>query len=368
MLTWTSRLLCPSGHATAPGTRCSAAATTQNGSPPGERRVSQPVVFGDEGCAQVERPCHGLVGVRGLEVEVHARHCVHLLQMHVRGAVRRLEAAQLRMSVPGRPEGPVERQLPEGSAGGVLVLGDVDDGMDPAHAFRVTRAGPAYAGRVTAGSGRPLRIAIVDDYEIVVAGIAALLAPYEDRVRVVELDTTKHPHRDDLDVILLDTFGHPHEVDIDELTSHGARLVVFSWNLEPERIAGAIAQGASGYLAKSTDAAGIVSALERVHAGELVVPPLAAESCSDATVGWPGREHGFSHREAEVMALIAQGLTNQEIAARLYLSINSVKTYVRTAYRKIDVTRRSQAVAWALSHGFIAEPSQDRVDSARVGR
>jgi DNA-binding NarL/FixJ family response regulator len=223
---------------------------------------------------------------------------------------------------------------------------------------------------VTAGSGCPLRIAIVDDYEIVVAGIAALLAPYEDRVRVVELDTTKQPQRDDLDIILLDTFGHTHdhEVDIDELTSHGSRLVVFSWNLEPERIAGAIAQGASGYLAKSTGAAGIVAALERVHAGELVVPPLAAEVSSAPTVGWPGREHGFSHREAEVMALIAQGLTNQEIAGRLYLSINSVKTYVRTAYRKIDVTRRSQAVAWALNHGFIAEPSPDHADSARVGR
>ncbi len=53
-----------------------------------------------------------------------------------------------------------------------------------------------------------------------------------------------------------------------------------------------------------------------------------------------------------MLALITQGLSNQEIADQTYLSINSVKTYIRTAYRKIDVTRRSQAVAWGLKHGF----------------
>jgi two-component system, NarL family, response regulator LiaR len=236
------------------------------------------------------------------------------------------------------------------------------------------RAPQNYAEEVGTESPGPVRIAIVDDYEIVVAGIAALLAPYEDRVRVVELDTTKHPRRTDLDVVLLDTFGHTqdHSIDVDELTSHGARLVIFSWNLEPERIARAIDQGASGYLAKSTNAEGIVSALERVHAGEIVVPPLVTLSVSEMTVGWPGREDGLSHREAEVVALIAKGLSNQQIADQLFLSINSVKTYIRTAYRKIDVSRRSQAVAWALTHGFRSGSadallSDDR-DSARATR
>ena len=60
-----------------------------------------------------------------------------------------------------------------------------------------------------------------------------------------------------------------------------------------------------------------------------------------------------------MLALITQGLSNQEIAERSYLAINSVKTYIRTAYRKIDVTRRAQAVAWGMRHGF--EPDRSRI-------
>ncbi|MDO9498020.1 MAG: LuxR C-terminal-related transcriptional regulator, partial [Nocardioides sp.] len=60
----------------------------------------------------------------------------------------------------------------------------------------------------------------------------------------------------------------------------------------------------------------------------------------------------------EVVALITQGLSNQEIADRCYLSINSVKTYVRTAYRKMQVTRRSQAVLWGIAHGLAPDRSR----------
>ena len=67
---------------------------------------------------------------------------------------------------------------------------------------------------------------------------------------------------------------------------------------------------------------------------------------------WPGKEHGLTVRESEIVALITQGLSNQEIAERSYLSINSVKTYIRTAYRKMGVERRSQAVLWGIRHGF----------------
>ena len=67
---------------------------------------------------------------------------------------------------------------------------------------------------------------------------------------------------------------------------------------------------------------------------------------------WPGRDRGLSAREAEVIALITQGLGNDEIADRMFTSINTVKTYIRTAYRKIGVDSRTRAVLWGVDHGF----------------
>ena len=213
----------------------------------------------------------------------------------------------------------------------------------------------------------PLRVAIVNDYEIVVAGVAAMLAPHDDRVRIVELDSGL-PVVSDVDVILYDTFGQVQgdAVDLEDLVrGSDARVVVFSWNLQPELVRKAITHGAAGYLSKALTAEQIVSGLVAVHQGETVTPPESATNADREDGSWPGREHGLSAREAEVLALITQGLSNQEIAERSYLSINSVKTYIRTAYRKIDVTRRSQAVAWGMRHGF--EPDRVRTLAPREG-
>jgi two-component system, NarL family, response regulator LiaR len=121
-----------------------------------------------------------------------------------------------------------------------------------------------------------------------------------------------------------------------------------------ETIVAALAAGAGGYLAKSLKAKEIVDALEAIRDGEIVVltNSLVAEPEGGWGVGWPGEEEGLTPRESEVLAFITQGLSNQEIAANLYLSINSVKSYIRTAYRKLGVASRSQAVRWGMEHGF----------------
>jgi DNA-binding NarL/FixJ family response regulator len=214
-------------------------------------------------------------------------------------------------------------------------------------------------------SPTPIRIAINDDYEIVVAGVAALLTPYADRIEVIELDSNT-PTTSDVDIVLYDTFGQDQggSIDIDGISVTGnPKVVIFSWNLQAELIDGAIAAGAAGYLWKGMPVSDIVNALEAVHAGETVKPPKNARP--DAETGaWPGREAGLSAREAEIIALITQGFTNQEIADKVYLSINSVKTYIRTAYRKMDVQRRSQAVAWGINNGF----TPDHLRSVEPGR
>ena len=211
-------------------------------------------------------------------------------------------------------------------------------------------------------SASPIRIAIVNDYEIVVEGLAAVLAPHRDRVEVVELDA-RMPVVSDIDVLLYDTFGQVQgdTVNLDELVQgKAARVVIFSWNVQQDLVERAIARGAAGYLSKCITAEELVKALESVHSGEVAIMPVDDPSPEGDQLNpaWPGVDHGLSAREAEVVALITQGLSNQEIADRCYLSINSVKTYVRTAYRKMGVSRRSQAVLWGIAHGLAPDRSR----------
>ncbi len=223
--------------------------------------------------------------------------------------------------------------------------------------------------------GEPVRIALMNDYEIVVEGLARLLEPYRDRIALVEFDSGRSVARP-VDLVLYDTFAQEqgHRVAARELLAEGGagKVVLYSWNLHDELVRAALDRGASGYLSKGMTAAQLVAALERVHAGEVVTDtsPTRSESTGD----WPGRREGLSAREAEVLALITQGLRNDEIARRTYLSINSVKTYIRSAYRKIGVTRRPEAVLWGVRHGFEPDtlrrrgPDADGVDAVGARR
>ncbi len=208
-----------------------------------------------------------------------------------------------------------------------------------------------------AAVGGPVRVAIVNDHPIVVAGVAAVLEPYADRVRVVEV-VAGGGVTAEVDVILYDTFGQDRGdgVDLPTLLDQGlARVVVFSWNTEPAVVEAALATGASGYLSKQVTGQEMAWALQQVAAGTVLRPEDVGDSSLPEVGSWPGQDRGLTVREAEVLALICAGLSNQEIAERTYLSINSVKTYIRTAYRKIGASSRSQAVAWAMQHGFRPE-------------
>ncbi len=204
-----------------------------------------------------------------------------------------------------------------------------------------------------------MRIALKNDYEIVVRGLAQMFEPYRPRVKLIELDARKAVSRD-VDIVLYDTFAQVqgNQAEIHEVleSDHTGKVVLYSWNTQPELISAAIERGASGYLSKAMSAAELVTALEDIAAGEVVSVSTPAP---DAVPGdWPGRDAGLSAREAEVLALITQGLTNELIARHTYLSANSVKSYIRSAYRKIGVTSRSQAVVWGVRHGFLPDVSR----------
>ena len=200
---------------------------------------------------------------------------------------------------------------------------------------------------------RPLRLAIVDDYAVVVAGVASFLKA--ERIDVVETGASE-PVISDVDIVLYDTFGQVQGTGIDledfVRNSGGAKIVIYSWNLNRDLIEQALVGGASGYLSKVLTGPAIVRALERIMAGEIVILAGDFESSVGGAGDWPGREAGLSPREAEVLALITHGLSNLEISDRAFIGINSVKTYIRSAYRKIGVTRRTEAVIWGIENGF----------------
>lgn len=204
-------------------------------------------------------------------------------------------------------------------------------------------------------SERPVRVAIVNDYEIVVAGTAAVLAPYADRVEVVELDAGKKV-ASDVDVVLYDSFGQVqgNQMRLDRLLEPGveAKVVVFSWNTDRDLVTGSFANGASGYVSKGVKAADLVDVIERVHGGERVSPLDQPMPDGDDFGRWPGQDLGLTPRESEVLGLICQGLSNQEITERAFIGINTVKTYVRTLYAKIEVDSRTKALLWGIDHGF----------------
>ncbi len=217
-------------------------------------------------------------------------------------------------------------------------------------------------------STEPITIALVDDYDVVLIGVAHMFDRYRDRIVVAEIDTNE-PVVDQVDIVLYDSFAQP-EADHEEIgvlvrNPNARRVVVYTWNFHPDLIASARRQGAHGYLSKALPARELVSALEAVHSGEVVISEAPRRAPSSSGLNWPGRGEGLTDRESEILALITQGKSNADIAALTYLSPNTVKSYIRTIYRKIDAGSRTQAVLWGVNNGF--SPDHRRIDHWRGG-
>jgi DNA-binding NarL/FixJ family response regulator len=217
-------------------------------------------------------------------------------------------------------------------------------------------------------SHSPITVALVDDYDVVVKGVANMLEPYRDRVVVAELDSTTSV-KDTVDIVLYDSFAQP-ESDHEEIgvlvaNPRAHRVVVYTWNFHPELVDSARRHGAHGYLSKTLPARELVAALEAVHAGEVVVSEQGPRAGGAPGQDWPGRGEGLSEREAEILALITQGKSNADVARLTYLSPNTVKSYIRTIYRKLGVGSRTQAVLWGVNHGFT--PDHHRIEHWRGG-
>lgn len=209
----------------------------------------------------------------------------------------------------------------------------------------------------------PITIAILNDYELVVAGVRGMLEPYADRVRVVETVVGTSDVDRDVDIALYDTFGRV-DVGKDRLTSlvanpHVGRVVIYTTSMPPEFIPELFDLGASACLSKSLPAPDLVRLLERVNEGEETV----AMRNNGGSAHFVPADLKLSYRESEVLALLSQGLRNRAIAKSLYVGEETVKSHLKSIYRKLGVSTRGEAIAAAFRHPSFAEPKPfDTVD------
>jgi DNA-binding NarL/FixJ family response regulator len=197
------------------------------------------------------------------------------------------------------------------------------------------------------GDRPPIAVGVYDEPELIVSGVNGMLARCGSRADVL----TIAPGADqaEVDVLICDPIGRTVPIEEYLLTVTSltmAPVLVFTWSSSPSTVRRSLAAGARGFVSKATGASELGAAVLAVRRGETVAP------APSRAVVMPAGMAELSTREAEVLDLICRGMSNQEIADQLFVSVNSVKTYVRQIYKKIGVARRAQAVAWGLAHGF----------------
>lgn len=220
--------------------------------------------------------------------------------------------------------------------------------------------------------GSRVRVALVNDFEIIVRGLEHLLAPHTAELEIVELSAGGGVDTP-VDVALFDTYGH-RKLGLDRIAELVAdpevrRVAVFSAAVAPHLVEQALAAGATAFLPKSLSGAELAAALVRVAAGErVVVGHRTGRPTRTAEPGWPGGGHGLTERESELLSLVARGMRNEEIADALYVSLNTVKSHLKSAFRKLGARNRAEAVATiALDPTFRVRAALGGPGSAAAG-
>jgi NarL family two-component system response regulator LiaR len=198
-------------------------------------------------------------------------------------------------------------------------------------------------------AGRRIWVDIDSTQDILVTGLRTIL----ETALGASVFTTVGPVDGEPDVVLFDVTALQSgvESELDRLVSDTGSVVIAVTldQLRPDLEALALNRGAAAAIPLGISAEDLVGVIRAAIAGNLAEYPGVHIRHDTAFVG---KDVGLSPRESQIIALIVLGKTNQEIADEFYLSINSVKTYIRSAYRKLDVSSRTQAVAWGIAQGF----------------
>jgi len=201
-----------------------------------------------------------------------------------------------------------------------------------------------------------IRVLIADDHPAVRAGLAAVILAEDDMLVVSQADTGEQAvalyreHRPD--VVLMDL--RMPVLDGAEATQRitaefpDARVLALTTYQGDADVARALDAGARGYLLKHMLMTEVIAAIRTIHRGEWVIPPAVA-----ATLARHRENDSLTPRELEVLELVAQGLSNKEIAHAIGRTDETVKIHLKSVFAKLKVATRTEAVRVAVSRGLV---------------
>ncbi|MFS1038329.1 response regulator [Enterococcus casseliflavus] len=207
-----------------------------------------------------------------------------------------------------------------------------------------------------------IKVLLVDDHEMVRLGVSSYLSIQDDIEVIGEAENGRVGYEKALelrpDVILMDLVMD--EMDGIESTKlilndwPEAKIIIVTSFIDDEKVYPAIEAGAAGYLLKTSTAHEIAEAIRATQRGERVLEPEVTTKMMDRLTNRTLILHeDLTNREQEVLLLIAEGKSNQEIADALFITLKTVKTHVSNILSKLEVEDRTQATIYAFKHGLI---------------
>ncbi len=207
----------------------------------------------------------------------------------------------------------------------------------------------------------PIRVMIVDDHEMVRRGLGLFIRGYDDLLLVGEAENGEDAIRlcDEVkpDVILMDiimpgTNGIEATRVIKQRYPH-VQIITLTSSSDTSNVTAAVQAGATSYLLKNVSHDQLVNAVRAAREGNRVLSPEATQALINAATRPPLPAYHLSEREISVLTLMVEGLNNQDIGDRLYLSRSTVKYHISSIFAKLGVTNRSEAIALALKNDLI---------------